>query len=408
MTWTAIISLMLTAYWITVVVRAWLGGRAIPSMPELRPTAANEPPAKRARVSVIIPARDEAARIRQTVERLLLQRAVDLELLVVDDNSSDGTGAIVEELSRNYPGQVVCETIGELPSGWLGKCYACWRGAQRARGDWLLFCDGDIHMRDDVIARAVQKAEFECADHLTLFPNLVVCHWSARLAILGQSIIFLLYTAPERINRDRGRQSVGIGAFNLIRRSTYDAIDGHHALRLEVVDDMKMGQMVRQHGFRQRVYSGVHDIEADWAQTAAGVVRALEKNWFAAVEYRWWLAIAVLTAGPLLILSAATGPLWAGRWGWLPLIAWQLLAIPGIRISRDFQWPWYLGALAGWGWFVFIAAGIRSVWVTTRQGGIRWRDRFYSLAELREARSFASPPSREGRKEAARHETRNV
>jgi hypothetical protein len=225
---------------------------------------------------------------------------------------------------------------------------------------------------------------------LTLFPNLVVRHWSARLAILGQSIIFLLYTAPERINRDRGRQSVGIGAFNLIRRSTYDAIDGHHALRMEVVDDMKMGQRVRQHGFRQRVYSGVRDIEADWAQTASGVVRALEKNWFAAVEYRWWLAVAVLTGVPLLILLAATGPLWGGAWGWMPLAAWLLLAVPGIRIAHDFHWPWYLGALAGWGWFVFIAAGVRSVWVTTRQGGIRWRDRFYSLAELRQAADLSA------------------
>ena len=108
-------------------------------------------------VSVVIAARDEAARIEQTVRGLLGQEGVDLELIVVDDRSSDGTGEILRRLAAD-DSRLRTVRIDELPAGWLGKCHACRQGASHARGEWILFTDGDIHMQRDLLARAVSTA----------------------------------------------------------------------------------------------------------------------------------------------------------------------------------------------------------------------------------------------------------
>lgn len=389
------LAMFLTLYWGLITWRSLQGTAATPPLPPLPSNRSSHTMStdrmanvdvahslQLPSVSVIVPARNEAARIRQTVEQLLEQRAVTLQIIVVNDRSTDGTATIVNELHEKYGDRVACVNVEELPEGWLGKCHACWLGEQHATGDWILFVDGDIHMRDDVVARAVLQAEREKADHLTLFPNLIAEHFGPRLAIVGQSVMFLLYTRPEQINRDRGRRAVGIGAFNLLRRSSYEAIGGHKALRMEVVDDMRLGELVRARGLRQRVYFGVDDIQADWAQSIGGVIRALEKNWFAMMDYRLFTASFVLISVALSIILGATGPVWAGTIGWAPWLAWLSVSIPGIRIARQFHWPWYIGLLNTLGWFIFLAAGANSVWKTTRQGGIWWRDRFYSLAEL--------------------------
>ena len=120
-------------------------------------------------VSVIIAARDEAARIEQTVRGLLAQQAVQLQVVVVDDRSTDETPQILARLAATDP-RVTVVRVDELPAGWLGKCHACARGATQAQGEGLLFTDGDIHMGADVVARAIAVAVREQADHLAMWP----------------------------------------------------------------------------------------------------------------------------------------------------------------------------------------------------------------------------------------------
>src|SRR5215213_2460298 len=119
------------------------------------------------RCSVVIAARDEEARIEQTLRLLLAQQGVELELIIVDDRSKDRTGEILRRLSQE-DSRVKAMRVDVLPEGWLGKCHACHVGAGAATGEWILFTDADCWLKPNVISRAVHLAERDNADHVAL------------------------------------------------------------------------------------------------------------------------------------------------------------------------------------------------------------------------------------------------
>jgi glycosyltransferase involved in cell wall biosynthesis len=335
-----------------------------------------------ARVSVVVAARDEGARIEAAVRGLLLQEGVELELIVVDDRSTDATPAILARLAAEEPRLTVIR-IDWLPEGWLGKCHACWEGARGARGEWILFADGDIHMRPDLVARAVATAERQGADHLCLWPSVNSRGALTQASILAWGQFLALYCPAARINRDRGRKGVGIGAFNLLRTSAYRAIGGHEALKMEVVDDIKLGLLVRRAGFRQRLYSGFGDLEAEWATGAWQVVKAVEKNWFAGADYSLTKAGTLIVVIVVMWTAGLLGPWLDGTWGWIALVGWFSPIVPAVVQARLTRWPIHVALLTPLGFVTFVLAGIHSTFKTLRQGGIRWRDTFYPLAALR-------------------------
>ena len=334
-------------------------------------------------VSIIVAARDEGERIGETVRSLISQQDIEFELIVVDDRSTDDTAQIVGEFAKQDR-RVRLMQIEDLPEGWLGKCHACWQAALQANGDWLLFSDGDAHMSSDLVARAIAKAESEQADHMALLPSIVADRFWTRVALVGQAQLFTLYTSPETTNSDRSNRWVGVGAFNLFDRDTYFAIGGHEAVCMEVVEDMKLGYLVRKNGYRQRAYSGVGDLEVDWATSVRGILTATEKNWFAAMNYRFWTAIAGILFVMASIVYPLFAPFFAGAWGWFALASLATLSISGYQLAKQFGWQTYIAPFTPFGWLVFAAAGIHSIWKTLSKGGIHWRDSFYPLNELRD------------------------
>jgi hypothetical protein len=377
---TTIIAILLGAYWFVVAWRIQRGGKASLNLPPWQSTLQES--LANSRVSIIIAVRNEAERIGETVRRLLSQQSIAFEILVIDDRSTDETAQIVEQIASE-DSRVRLIRIQTLADGWLGKCHACWTGAQQATGDWLLFTDGDAHMTPQLVARAVAKAELDRADHLALFPDVLAEQFWTRVALVGQAQLFTLYTAPDNINSDRSRQWIGVGAFNLIRRNAYLSVGGHQTLKMEVVEDMKLGYLVHKHGLRQRAYSGLGDLEVDWAQSIAEIFAATEKNWFAAVHYNLPIALGICVFVPGTWLAALLAPLYAGSIGWFAVAGLLSLTIPGLTLARRFGWPWYIAPFSSVGWLVFALAGVNSVGRTLRQGGIRWRDRFYPLDRLR-------------------------
>jgi hypothetical protein len=365
--------------WLAASAIGLWSARSIKRLP--RATAGREP----ANVSVVLAARDEAARLETAVRRLFSQLGVRLEVVVVDDRSRDATPEILARLRSEFAAFKTLR-IDVLPGGWLGKCHALARGSELATGEWLLFSDGDVWLAPDAIYRAVAAAERAGADHVALTPHMRPAHGRAPSFLYQACMIPLqsLLTLPLALaNRDHPLGFAGIGAFNLVRAARYRAFSGHQPLRLEVADDMKLGLLVRRSGGRTRVFLGDADVQVDWASDVRGIVRALEKNSFAALEYRTGAAAAAtllwaaLWLGGLAGLVSTSG---AGAFAGFGLLSSSLVGVAQARLTG-------YGIAAGvalplsqvFGWITLWNSVVR----TLRQGGIYWRDTFYSIEELR-------------------------
>ncbi|HXV76763.1 MAG TPA: glycosyltransferase family 2 protein [Candidatus Polarisedimenticolaceae bacterium] len=333
------------------------------------------------RVSMIVTARDELARIETSVRRAIAQREVELELIVVDDRSADGTREVLERLAREYARLRVLR-VDELPDGWLGKPHACHVGAEQARGEWLLFSDADAWMTDRVVARAVDVARREGADHLCLFPGESHASIAARATLLNFSAVLLHYAA--RANRDERRSMIGVGAFNLVRAEAYREIGGHRRLRFEVVDDLKLGLLLRRAGFRSRAFGAADDVEVHWAPTVPRVVHALEKNMFAMLEFstpRGLLAIAGLAT---LVAAALVTPFLGGSGALVASLGWAVSLVPALVMARHTRWGVLPVLLTPFVSPVMVWVVANSVYRTLRRGGICWRGTFYAIDALRD------------------------
>lgn len=334
-------------------------------------------------LSVVVTARDEAAAIEATVRSLLRQRHPELELIVVDDRSTDGTGAILDRLAAEAGRRLQVAHVASLPEGWLGKCHACHVGAGRARGEWLLFLDADVTIGpEDLLARTVRLAERRGIDHLPVLPDMrpVGLLQGALLAVFEQTLF--LHMRFWEMEQDRRRGGSGVGAFNLVRREAYERVGGHIRLRLEVAEDYKLGMLLKESGARQRLLSGLGVIFCPWHTSALGIVRGLQKNFFGGTGYSvgkvvlHTLAILVLQAGPAAFLPAGLPWPFLVQQGALLL----MLRSTSRRLGRSplglwVAYPFAVALLL----FAYWNSTIRTLW----DGGVRWRDTFYPLEVLR-------------------------
>jgi hypothetical protein len=334
----------------------------------------------RARCSVIVAARDEATRLEETVGHLLAQLDVAVDVIVVDDRSTDRTGDILRRLAA-ADARVQARQVVSLPDGWLGKCHACHVGASIATGEWFLFTDADCWLKPDVIARALRVADREAADHITMTPGVAPETLAARawhLVLLGTFAGWI-----SGVNRDRPGAHLGLGAFNLMRGSAYRDCGGYDALRLTIVDDLKLGLLLQRAGKRTRAFIGGDDIECHWGVTVPGMIKIMEKNYFAAVDFRLAPVVALGLIGTLMLGAVVIGP-WTGTAAGMAagLAPWSLI-LPAAVFARRLGWSFGCALMTPLLYPVLIYAVINSAVVTLRQGGVRWRDTFYPLDVLR-------------------------
>jgi hypothetical protein len=361
-----------------VRVRDLLGVSVLPES-----TSATNGPAGRPRVSVIITARDEEARIETSVRRMLAQSGVEVEVIVVDDRSTDRTPAIVAALAAEDP-RVRVERVDHLPEGWLGKPHACHVGARAASGEWLLFSDADAWVTERVVARAVDAALAAEADHVCLIPSEPDATLAARATLINFSTGLVNFAA--RANRDDPRSMIGVGAFNLVRAEAYRASGGHEALCLEVVDDLKLGLILRRAGFRSRAFGAADDLEVHWAPTLPQLIHALEKNMFAMLEFSAPRAVVALGGLAVFFGLSLAAPFVGGAAGLAALAGWLATFVPSVMMARRARWGVSAALLTPVMTPVMIFVVANSAWVTLRQGGIRWRRTFYPLDVLRRGR----------------------
>src|ERR1700733_12802397 len=209
-------------------------------------------------LTVIVPARNEADNIAATLRSLLAAEDVALQIVGVDDRSTDQTGAVMEAMAQveRDAGRKRLQVlhVAELPPGWLGKTHAMSLAAQQATGQWLLFTDADVVFHPHALRRALAFATWSSADHMVLLPTLLMRSWGERMMISFLQVLSIWAVRPWRVpDPDARRDSVGVGAFNMIRRDVYDGIGGWAALRMEVLEDLTLGRRIKQKGYAQRV-----------------------------------------------------------------------------------------------------------------------------------------------------------
>jgi glycosyltransferase involved in cell wall biosynthesis len=377
---------ILALAWFSRIVEAAFG---MPHIADIaRPEWDRRPatPKDEPRVSIIVPARNEEESIRETLRQLLALDYLNYEIIAVNDRSTDRTGLIMDEVAKSPQahGSLQVIHIPELPAGWLGKTHAMWTAGQRATGDWLLFTDADVLFKSDSLRRAVAYAEAEHADHVVLFPRMIMKRPSEKMMIAFFQALFVFGHRPWKVADPRARDHMGVGAFNMVRRSVYDAVGTYRALRMEVLDDMKLGKVIKNAGFAQRNVFGEDLISLHWAKGAFGIVNNLTKNFFAVLSFQWPRTIASIIGLGFLNLGPFLGVFLAHGWARVPYaIALASLFLIYNGMSARSAVPAYYFFLHPISTSLFMYTLMRSMFHTLRNDGIVWRGTKYPLDELR-------------------------
>ena len=231
-------------------------------------------------VSIIVPARNEAENIGACMASLLGTRYPRHEILLVDDRSTDGTGAIARTLAEHHAERVRIVEGAALPAGWVGKCWACWQGYREARGEVLLFTDADTRHDPDLLGHAVGALRATGADLVTVFPRQrMVGFWECVVLPHVFTAILARYRDLRRMNRTTNPRNVmANGQFILFTRQGYEAVGGHEAVRDEIVEDLCLAQHIVSKG--RRMYGAhAHDLmDTRMYRSFAGIVEGWTKN----------------------------------------------------------------------------------------------------------------------------------
>ena len=373
--------LLLGAGWFYKLVECALGMPKVPDVahPEWLPQAS----ASQAFVSIIVPALNEEEKLEEALASLLQLDYPNYEVIAVDDRSTDCTGEIMERLAVAHPAKLKVVHIKQLPAGWLGKPHALQRGSEISRGAWLLFTDADVNFRTDTLARAVYFGEKTNAAHVVLFPTLISRSWGEGMMLAFLSLAFALRRL-WKVSDPKAGDFVGVGAFNMIRRATFDALGGMQPLRMEVIEDMKLGKLVKQHGFKQVAAFADDLLTIHWARGAWGIVRNLRKNTFAFMHFSWLLTVLAIAAVLLVHLGLYVGIAFAPGWSKLGFAIGLLsLALFYVGIRRHMKLSpayFFLHPLSA---LMMCLVLVQSAYFTLKNGGIEWRRTLYPLDELR-------------------------
>ncbi len=366
--------------WLWKAVTAALGLRHIPNLAlskyDLSPP--DEPS-----LTVIVPACNEAADIANTLHSLLAQDYSNLQIVTINDRSTDHTGAIIDSIAAQNPTRLRAIHVTELPAGWLGKTHALALAARQVTSDYILFTDADVFFDPTILRRSLAHAVVTQADHSVTFPTPIVKTpgEGALLSYLG--VMGLWATRPWRAADPKAlRDSIGIGAFNLLRTSAYRQLGGFESLPMQILEDLTLARKVKLAGLRQRVVVAPGMVTLHWARGALGIVDVMTKNLFAVVRFSPLLAllgslwITLFCLGPVafLFVSGKRTP------AILTLIAVAILYILNSRHSKVS--PWY-AILFPAATILVLYSLIRSMVITLTRGGVTWRGTFYPLAELR-------------------------
>jgi chlorobactene glucosyltransferase len=347
-------------------------------------------------VSIIIPARNEARNIQRCVQGALSQTYPDLEVIVVDDRSTDATPRILAEIAgqheqnRSKQGAVLKVVQGkDLPLGWAGKPHALAQGAAQAQGDWLCFLDSDTFAAPELVSAAFVTAAEHQADLFTILTNQELgSFWEKAIQPLVFTALAVGFS-PRLVNDPRRPEAVANGQFILIRRAVYDAVGGHAAVWDQIVEDKVLAERVKRSGYRLVVGDGRAVARTRMYTRFSEIWEGWTKNIYLGMRDRLGLllvgAVVGLVGALILPTWLAGGLLWfmfSGQVGAAVvalqgLLLWAVLLYARIQVSRSFDIsPWYALTLP-LGAAVFTGMMFASAYKVISGQGVTWKGRKY-------------------------------
>jgi GT2 family glycosyltransferase len=385
--WTGLLGFIAFA-WLLAAIDLARGALTIPALDtvQLLPAEAAlnaAKPDKAPRVSILFSALDEAEKLPAALGTFLAMDYPNYEVIAVDDRSEDATGKILDAAARQNSRLKVVH-VTSLPAGWLGKPHGLQKAFEHSTGEWLVLTDADVRFEPNVLRTTVALAEERHWDHLTLLCHAEMFTLGEKIAMTFFAMSFMLGLRPWRASDPKSRAYIGVGAFQLIRRSAYEKIGTHRRLAMEVVDDVKVGKLVKEAGLRSGVARAGRAVTVHWHAGLGNIIRGTTKNFYATTGFRVWVAVGQV-AGNLLMFVLP----WVALpfvHGWARIFAVTAVVLPVMAqagAALEFgESPLYavtqpLGALIVC-WMI-----VRSTFVTLRQGGIRWRGTFYAIEELK-------------------------
>jgi chlorobactene glucosyltransferase len=364
----------------------------------LRATASNAP-----LVSVLVPARNEEHRVlADCIRSILAQDYERFEVIAVNDRSTDGTGAILEALAKSDDRLRVIQGE-EPPAGWLGKPFAMQQAFRYAHGEWILATDADMIFEKAALRTAMDRTLEENGDAMTLIPHFEAGSFWERVMIPTWVWVLLMFTLLYRTSNPKTRGAVGIGGFFLIRRTVLERVGGYEALKDEVMEDVRLAEMIKRSGARLGTEHAPNLLKTRMYRNFAEMWECSTKNWFSGMKFSLPFALAgvcsmyLMSVGPpLLALASGIGIALGVRADLWPLfipaaLSWllQVLILAMVSLRSEVSPAYALTAPLGLGllYAMLLDSSIR----ITSGKGVTWKGRrVYESGGVRPPR-FAPP-----------------
>ena len=373
--------------WILILAHMLNGVRQLRYLNELGKPKPVDPPLLR--VSVIVTARNEERKAEEALRSLMRLDYPDYEVVYVNDRSDDRTGEIAERLQA-MDGRIRTIHIEELPPGWFGKNHAAYHAAKAATGEVLLFTDGDVIFAPCALEYAVRHMLRNGLDHLSLSARVAVTGPFLRSCIVVFATTVNLLLPPWKVRDPKSSVYFGVGPFNMFLARSYHAIGGHSSVALRPDEDVQIAKLVKRRGMRSEFVRGEALVDFEWYSTFQGLVRGLEKNFFATMDYSivkagiytvvmLWLMFVPFILGPTLALMGSAWP--AALFGGAAAVSLANFFL----IARQVWHPWWSGLLVPFATMAMIYILWRSAFVTIFRG-VAWGGPAVALSELRRHR----------------------
>ncbi|MES2766698.1 MAG: glycosyltransferase [Bacteroidota bacterium] len=341
------------------------------------------------KISVLIPARNEEFPIRRLVESLLKQDYPNYEIIVLNDNSTDKTGEILDKLLKTSNGLLKVINGSELPPGWVGKNWACHQLFKAASGELLLFTDADTWYEREALSSSVNFLKENSVDFFSVIPFHEMKTWGENVALPFLHFQFVAYLPNELMMKSQNiKFSAANGQFMFFKRSVYQAIGGHETVKNNIVEDIFLARLLKTRGYKIALANAIDIVGCRMYRSFDEVFKGFSKNFFAAMKYNIFLMAAFLLhlvalyIAPLFFLIIA---LFKNDFSitsfWLPLAHLIMAGIIRYLVSVQFRMPRWQALLQPASAFMTMLIGINSVrWAFSKRGS-EWKGRTYLKSE---------------------------